>query len=293
MALSTYVSKSFIPFILVFASANALSNATFECLIKPTKSVNISSPVVGLLEKVYVRRGDEVKQGQIIATLESKAETAATLLAKYKSEMTAPMLSAQNKIDFSKRKFERRKGMHAENFIPQQEVDEAENEFELAKSELKMALENKELAKLEWQQRSSLLNLRTIHSPFDGVVVEQNIYPGEVVEPSGGDNSILKLAQLNPLRVTVILPLSAFGKVTKGMEVSINPELPVGGKYTGTVNIIDRIVDAASGTFGVFVEVPNPDLTIPAGVKCQALFPIDIEALEFSDEFNTELSASP
>ncbi len=149
--------------------------------------------------------------------------------------------------------------------------------MKLAEAELKLAQENKEVAKLEWQQQSAQLNLRTIRSPFDGVVVNQNIYPGEVVEPSGQKKSILKLAQLNPLRVYVILPMSAFGKVTSGMKVNVNPELPIGGQYFGNVNIIDRIVDSASGTFGVFLEVPNPKLDVPAGVKCRADFPIVIE----------------
>lgn len=259
------------------AYSNAQSAAVFDCLIEPTQTVDIKSPVVGLLDKVTVRRGDTVHKGQELAYLESTTDTAATALALYKSEMTAPTVTAENKIEFAKRKFQRRQEMHVENFMSAQEVDEAESELKLAESELKMANENKELAKLEWQQQSSLLNLRTIRSPFDGVVVEQNIYPGEVVEPGGQKENILKLAQLNPLRVYVILPTTAFGKITTGMHVNVTPELPVGGNYRGNVKIIDRIVDAASGTFGVFLEVANPKLTVPAGVKCKADFPINID----------------
>lgn len=256
--------------------SNAQSAAVFDCLIEPTQTVDISSPVVGLLDKVNVRRGDKVRKGQVIASLESTAETAAAALARYKSEMTAPTETAKNKIEFAKRKFERRRDMHAQNFMSAQEQDEAEGELKLAESEYKLAQENKSVAKLEWQQQSSLLNLRTIRSPFDGIVVDQILYPGEVVEPSGQKKSILKLAQLNPLRVYVILPMSAFGKVTTGMQVNVSPELPIGGQYVGSVNIIDRVVDAASGTFGVFLEVPNPTLDVPAGVKCKADFPFAV-----------------
>lgn len=251
--------------------------AVFDCVIEPTQTVDIRSPVVGTLEEVTVRRGDNVRKGQVLAHLESSAETAATALALYKSEMTAPTVTAENKIEFAKRKFLRSQDMHAENFISAQELDEAESELKLAESELKMARENKELAKLEWQHQNSLLNLRTIRSPFDGVVVKQNIYPGEVVEPGGTKENILKLAQLNPLRVYVILPMTAFGKVTRGMKVGVDPEQPIGGHYRGKVNIIDRVVDAASGTFGVFLRVPNPKLTVPAGVKCKAEFPIELD----------------
>lgn len=262
----------------LFLCNSALSSSMFECMIEPTQNVDISSPVVGLLEKVEVQRGDKVHKGQVIATLESSAETASAALAHYKSELTAPTETAKSKIEFAKRKFQRRSDMHAENFMSAQDQEEAENELKLAEAELRMAEENKEIAKLEWQQQSGLLDLRTLRSPFDGVVVDQLLYPGEVVEPSGQKKSILKLAQLNPLRAYVILPLSAFGKIKIGMRVDVNPELPVGGHYTGTVTIIDRVVNAASGTFGVFLKVANPRLDVPAGVKCKAEFPLNIDA---------------
>lgn len=256
--------------------SDAQSAALFDCLTEPTQTVDISSPVVGLLEKVNVQRGDKVRKGQIIAHLESTAETASVALALYKSEMTAPIITAEDKIKFAKRKYERRRDMQAQDFMSGQERDEAESEMKQAEDELKLAQENKAAAKLEWQQQNSLLKLRTIRSPFDGVVVDQSLYPGEVVEPTGQKKSILKLAQLNPLRIYVILPMSAFGKVTHGMKVDVHPEPSIGGHFIGYVNIIDRVVNAASGTFNVFLEVANPSLDVPAGVKCKANFPIDL-----------------
>lgn len=263
-----------ISFLLTALTPEALAGALFDCLIEPTQTVEISSPVIGLLDKVHVHRGDKVAQGQIIATLESRAEAATTALARFKSEMLAPAKTAESKIEFSKRKFQRRRDMHAQNFMSGQERDEAESEMKLAEAELQLAHENKQMAKLEWQQQSSLLNLRTIRSPFDGVVVNQLLWPGEIVEPGGQKKAILKLAQLDPLRVHVILPMAVFGKIKPGMNVDVNPEAPVGGRYIGRVKIIDKVVDAASGTFGVFLEIGNPKLELPAGVKCRAEFPI-------------------
>jgi RND family efflux transporter MFP subunit len=257
---------------------NAQSAATFDCLIEPTQTVDISSPVAGLLEKVNVRRGDKVYKGQILANLESSADIASAKLARYRSEMTAPTATAENKITFAKRKFERRREMHAQDFMSEQEQDEAEADMKLAEAELKLAQENKEVAKLEWEQQSSLLELRTFRSPFDGVVVSQLLYPGETVDPGSQKKTILKLAQLNPLRVYVILPVAVFGKVKHGMKVGVTPELPVGGHYSGSVSTIDRIVDAGSGTFVVFLKIANPKLDVPAGVKCRAEFPISLDA---------------
>lgn len=246
--------------------------STFDCLIEPTQTVELASPVTGLLDKVHVKRGEKIAKGQVLAVLESRAEQAAAELARFKSEQIGPMRSAESKIEFSKRKFNRRRSMAAEKLMSVQESDDAEAELRLAESELQVAKENREIAKLEYRQQGSLLNLRTIRSPFNGIVVDQMLYPGEVVEPGGTKKAILKVAQIDPLRIHVILPKEVFGKVTEGMTVDVVPEIPSKNKYTAKVKMIDRLVNAASGTFVVFLEMANAKLDVPAGVKCKATF---------------------
>jgi hypothetical protein len=50
------------------------------------------------------------------------------------------------------------------------------------------------------------------------------------------------------------------------------PERPVGGSYQARVEVVDQMFDAASGTFGVRLTLPNPQRRIPAGLKCKARF---------------------
>jgi RND family efflux transporter MFP subunit len=246
--------------------------ASFDCLIEPFQTVELGTPVTGMLERVEVRRGDAIAKGQILAALESRAEQSAAELARYRSEQIGPMRLAENKREFSRRKFDRRRGMAAEQLMSEQESDDAEAEFKLAESELQVAKENRQIARLEFQQQSSLLNLRTIRSPFDGVVVEQMHYAGEVVEPGAAEPAILKVAQLDPLSVHAILPKEMFGKLAVGMTADVVPEIPTGHTYTARVTTIDRLVDAASGTFVVNLELANPKLEILAGVRCRATF---------------------
>lgn len=244
-----------------------------DCLIEATQTVELASPVTGLLDKVLVKRADRVSKGQIVATLESRAEHAAAELARFKSEQVGPIAMAENKIEFAKRKFGRRQVMTNEKLMSAQERDDSEADLRLAEAELKVAQENRQIARIEFQQQSSLLNLRTLRSPFDGVVVDQTAYPGEVVEPGGNRKAILKLAQLDPLKVQVVFPKDAFGKVAPGAIVDVYPEVPTNAHYTAKVKAIDRLIDAASGVFVVLLEMPNPNLAIPAGVKCKAFFP--------------------
>jgi RND family efflux transporter MFP subunit len=261
--------------VLVFGTARS---APFDCLIEPMQAIDVGSPVAGLLDKVYVRRGDKVATGQVLAVLESQAERAATELARFKAQASGPTVTAENKIEFSKRKFQRRMLMAAENLMSTQDRDDAEAEYKLAEAELLVAKENQQIAHLEFQHQNSLLALRTIRSPFDGVVADQLLYPGEVVETTGNKKTILKLAQLDPLRVHVVLPMAAFRKVVLGMNVQVHPELPIGGSYSAKVSIVDKLIDAPSGTFAAFLEMRNPRLSIPVGVKCKAEFPISLEA---------------
>ena len=53
---------------------------------------------------------------------------------------------------------------------------------------------------------------------------------------------------------------------------TVLPEAPVGGSYTATVTVVDRVFEAASGTVGVRLELPNPDLRLPAGIHCRVRF---------------------
>ncbi len=82
----------------------------------------------------------------------------------------------------------------------------------------------------------------------------------------------MTIAQIDPLNVEAFLPLSEFGRVRPGMPAEVYPEDPIGGKYDAVVMIADRVFDAASATIGVRLDLPNPKLIVPAGLKCQVHF---------------------
>jgi membrane fusion protein, multidrug efflux system len=92
--------------------------------------------------------------------------------------------------------------------------------------------------------------------------------PGDYV----GENPIFKLASIDPLKVEVVVPARRFGAAKKGMKAEVRPEAPLGGVYAGRVTIVDRVVDAASSTFVVRVDIANPSLKLPSGLRCRVRF---------------------
>jgi RND family efflux transporter MFP subunit len=255
---------------LVVGCAAVLPAWAAECLIEPTQMVEVASAVPGLVSSVNVRRGDRVKKGQVLATLDDRAERAAMVVARYRATQTGPAELAARKIQFAQQRFHRREALAKERLIASQDSDDAEGELRVAESELKVAAENRELAKLELEQHSVQVSLRTVRSPIDGVVVEQMANPGESVEGGPGKKGIFKLAQIHPLRVHVILPKDQFGKVKVGDVVTVKAESPVSESLKATVKTVDRIINAASGTFVVWLELPNPDFRLPSGIRCNA-----------------------
>jgi multidrug efflux pump subunit AcrA (membrane-fusion protein) len=128
--------------------------------------------------------------------------------------------------------------------------------------------ERRELASLELSQALAVLDRRTIRSPITGVVVERLMTKGERVD----EETILRIAQIDPLSVEVILPSALFGTIEPGDRAAILPEFPGDEVHVASVSLVDRVIDAASGTFGVRLELPNSDHAIPGGLHCQVRF---------------------
>ena len=72
--------------------------------------------------------------------------------------------------------------------------------------------------------------------------------------------------------VEVIMPARYYESLSVGTPAVIFPEVPAGSEYEATIKVIDRVMDAASGTFVVRLEIPNEDYDLPAGTRCQARF---------------------
>jgi RND family efflux transporter MFP subunit len=257
-----------------FAACVPLAAAAnpFDCLIEPNQTVEIRSSVEGVIEKVLVQRGDRVRAGQVLVQLESAAEASAVQLARVRSEAQGRLTSAQNRLDYAQKKLERASQLHTQAFVSAQARDEAEAEKRILESELRQAREDKEQAAYELRHSQDLLGRRTLRSPFNGVVLDRMLHPGDLAESGTGRKPILKLVQVEPLRVEVVLPLAAYGKLKLQNAAEVMPE-GIGGRYTATVKVIDSVFDTASGTFGVRLELPNAGGKVPAGIRCRVEFP--------------------
>ena len=257
--------------LLACAAALPVHAQSLGCLITPSNLVELGSPSVGIIQKVYIERGDVVTEGQTLATLRGDVEKANVNLATTRASAEADLQAAIRAHDFALRKLNRTQDLFNKEFVSAQAVDQALAETQAAEAHKAQAMEQSQAAKKELAVVQAQLETRTIRSPISGVVVDLYRRAGERVE----ERPILKIATLDPLHVEVVLPAAMYRRIRPGVEVMVKPDMPDLKPLKGTVRIADKLIDPASNTFRARVVLPNPGSTIPAGLRCQAQFAED------------------
>ncbi|PKN19507.1 MAG: efflux RND transporter periplasmic adaptor subunit [Deltaproteobacteria bacterium HGW-Deltaproteobacteria-6] len=211
-------------------------------LLEPSAVIELRTQVPGIIEEVPVERGDHITKGQVLVRLKSGVEKAQADLA-------------QTRFEFGKRKVQRNAELYKKQLLSSHEKDEMETELRIAE--------------LQFQEATEKLRLRTILSPINGVVVKRALSPGDYAGEGQGQGPIMTIARIDPINVELVVPVSLYKSIRKGMEATVRPEKPAGVVYRGKVVIVDEVIDAASGTFGVRIELPNPSGSVSAGLNCQ------------------------
>ncbi len=224
-----------------------------DCLIEPNMMIELSSPVAGVIDTISVDRSDAVRKGQVVATLKSDIEQ-------------VQLRASKETLNVSRVEQKRAIALYRDNALTLSEKEQSDHEVALNELEVESALAN--------------LELRKIRSPIDGVVADRYLMPGEFIE----DNPILKLAQLDPLRVEVVAPVTYFGRVKTGTHAQVKTEFGSYPNLVAEVVVVDRVIDAASGTFGIRLELKNKDNMIPGGLKCSVRFFSDLEEAEYASQ---------
>ncbi|MEQ9640778.1 MAG: efflux RND transporter periplasmic adaptor subunit [Alphaproteobacteria bacterium] len=250
------------------ATAVADDAPAVDCVIHPYRVADLSSAVPGVVDEVKVKRSDAVAEGQMVASLDAGLEEATVALAKARAGVTSEVALGQVELEFNLRRKERVDWLYARRTVPFERTDDAKREQDLSAIRLQQARELVAIRKLELRRAQEQLNQKIIMAPFSGFVLEVFRAKGEYVE----GQPILRLAQLDPLRVEAIVPVAFFGRIKVGSEAEIVPELATAQSLRGTVEVVDRIADAASGTFGVRLTLTNPEHRLPAGLKCELKF---------------------
>jgi RND family efflux transporter MFP subunit len=261
-------------FLAGLLSFNSISAADTEeipeldCVIEPSEVADLGSAVSGVIGKIHAKRSDTIRKGDIVAELDSTVERANVVLSKARAELETSIDLREQSAAFGRRTAERNQTLYQKASISKQDIDKLNTENRIAQLQVHQEQDNKKIAKLEYERAKAVLNRHLIRTPFDGVVMERFKSVGEFIE----DDPVVRVAQLDPLHVEVLLPVEYMGLLTPGRLAEVTPNLPGFAGQVATVTRVDRVADAASDTFGARLSLANPDNKVPAGLRCRLAF---------------------
>jgi RND family efflux transporter MFP subunit len=211
---------------------------------------DVHSEVAGLVETFPVKEGDFVREGQVLAELNSSQLDLE--LERTKSEVQ------EARVLFEKEERERKrfnmlsksKSVAAHEF--EREVSEAESaKFRMRRLENQIKLLEDRISK------------KTVRAPYDGFVVQEYVHRGMWVQIGG---RVVRMARLQPIYVTVPLPQQYLSRIRTGEEALVQVYERANTTLSGKISAIIRRGDSASRTFRVKVALPNPDNILNPGM---------------------------
>lgn len=235
-------------------SANALvANGTITYDANQVSVV--ASRVDARVLTVRADLGQSVGAGALLATLESPEVGA----------IRGDLERARSNVDIAQRNYEREKRLYEQQITPQKEMLEAESAFRTAEADLRSAQARLSAigATDEGGGRGATFGLA---SPVSGVVVERNASPGQSV---GSSTNLFTVADLSNLWITVDVYEADLGRVRQGASATVMPSAFPNQQFQGRVTYAGGVVDTASRTFKVRVDVPNPNRLLRPGMFAQ------------------------
>lgn len=218
--------------------------------LMPRRSIAIASQVNGTLKSVDARIGDQVKAGDVLATVD--VETSEIQLSQQRS--TAAATRAQ--LAQAENQLERTLRLADSGLTPSATVESEKASIEALKANL---------AALEAQVAAAELVIRnaTITAPFDGIVAARSIEPGQLIT-SGA--ALFDLVDLSVMEMTAYVPVSASPKLAPGQGVSLSVEGLAGQSFAATVEGVSPVAAKGTRTVPVLISVPNPEGKLRGGM---------------------------
>ena len=235
----------------------------------------ITSPIYartnGYLKKWHFDIGAHVKQGQLLAVIETPE------VDQQLQQARSNLLTAQANLELASITKTRYQGLLKSNAVSQQDVDNAVGTYNANKAIV-------EADKAAVEQYSALVSFEKIYAPFDGVITARNTDIGDLI--NSGSNSNLKtdlfhIAQPGKLRVYVNVPEEYSQGIKSGMTGDlILAEFP-GRKFQGKLVRTAEAINVTTRTLLIEIDVDNPAGTLLTGSYAEVHLAIPTQASTF------------
>jgi RND family efflux transporter MFP subunit len=227
----------------------------------------------GRLDAVYVKLGDPVRRGQAIAKIEDRelveqikqADATFNVSQATIRQRQADLKLAQNNMERSKSLFER-------DLLPRQTFDDTDARYQAAQAQLELSMAQLEQTKSRLDELKINLANTVITSPVEGFIGKRTLDPGASV---GVNTSFISVVDIRTVRLVINVVEKDLRRIHQGTAVEVEVDAYPGENFIGRVARLAPILDPATRTAQVEIEIPNSTYRLKPGMYARARFTVE------------------
>ena len=253
------------PAIVVKTSqVEANSNSPFLAVsgkIQATNSADLSTRMMGYVNKVHVNVGDKVRKGQLLVSINNS-----DLQAK-RAQVNAGITEATAAFNNAQKDYNRFKNLFADNSASQKEMDDMTANFEMAKARLESANQMK-------NEVNAQFTYSNITAPFSGTVTSKNVEAGNMANPGV---PLISIETPGAFEVMAMVPESEISAIKKGTTVDVLVK-SINQTIKGKVTEVSTSAKNTGGQYLVKIDLDKTEANILSGMFTTVQFPVERKA---------------
>ena len=226
--------------------------------ILATNSANLSTRMMGFVNKIYVKVGDKVQKGQLLVAINN------TDLQAKLAQVNANITKATAAYNNADKDYNRFKNLFAENSASQKEMDDMTAHYEMAKAGLEAANQMKN----EINAQFAYVNIR---APFNGVITNKFIEVGDMANPGA---PLIAVESPKKFEVSAMVAESDISQIKSGAKVSVLVK-SINKTITGKVTEVSTSAKNTGGQYLVKASLDKTEVSILSGMFATVQFPVE------------------
>lgn len=224
--------------------------------LKPKEQVDVIPKLQGRVQRILVHVGDQVRVGQLIAELERdeleqqvrRAEAAIQVARAALTQREAELANAEAKL-------RRAEALRADGLIASQDFEAQKTSTEVVRAQVRLTRAQLEQAEAELRELKIRLAQTYIHAPINGQVAARYVDVGSLAGPS---TPLVRIVNLSTMVTAANVPERELGKLRVGNVARVQVDAFGDQVFLGRIVRIGPVLDAATRSATVEIEIPNP-----------------------------------
>jgi membrane fusion protein (multidrug efflux system) len=236
--------------IAIAANGSIMTGPSISGTLEPDREAVLRAQVTGSVLQTYADQGQAVNAGTVLARIDASG-----IQDAYNSARVG-VVSARNAADVAAKDLARNEKLLSAGAIAERDIDQSRRASIAAQAALEDA--NSKLASAEKSYRST-----TVTSPFNGIVSERPVSPGDVVQPG---TALFTVVDPSSMRLEASVPAEQLASIRIGVPVNFTVSGYPGRQFVGRITRINPTADPTTRQVRIYVSIPNEGRALVGGL---------------------------